>query len=328
MSRTQTGAVSTSTKAGGAKPTKDQVPRPSASLVIINDKDEVLMVQRTLQASAYAGVTVFPGGNYDPKQDSSIKMTAIRETFEESGLLIARPISSSSSQKMPSDAELDRARHEIHSNRMLFKDFLDQHGLELDVDSLIPFTEWVTPPDYPRRFHTRFFVTFLPAASSTGFKSGDKRERIPKPDGSQEVVTTRFLHPSVAFSENRASKITFMPPQIYILATIQDVFSTFPDRTTQHAKIRELSGGLFGKMVINPRKMDANANGRGDAVLTYEGDETRGGKKGRLHRSEVKVGKGGVSTVALRRNFDIFTEIESDWFNNSLEEQEGNKAKL
>ncbi|THU75197.1 hypothetical protein K435DRAFT_881391 [Dendrothele bispora CBS 962.96] len=52
MSRTQTGAIRTSTKAGGAKPTKDQVPRPSASLVIINDKDEVLMVQRTMQASA------------------------------------------------------------------------------------------------------------------------------------------------------------------------------------------------------------------------------------------------------------------------------------
>ncbi|THV07815.1 hypothetical protein K435DRAFT_772195 [Dendrothele bispora CBS 962.96] len=282
-----------------------------------------------MQASAFAGVTVFPGGNYDPKQDSSIKITAIRETFEESGLLIARPTSSSSSQKMPSDADLDKARHEIHSNRILFKDFLDQHGLEADVDSLIPFTEWITPPGAPRRFHTRFFVTFLPAASSTGFKSGDKQERIPKPDGGQEVITARFLHPSVAFSENRASKITFMPPQYYILSTIHDVFSTFPDRSMQRAKIRELSGGLFGKMVINPRRTDGNTNGHGDAVLTYEGDETRGGKKGRLHRSEVKVGKGGItSKIVLRRNFDIFTEIESDWFSNSLEEQEGNKAKL
>jgi len=91
---------------------------------------------------------VFPGGNYDPKQDTSIKMTAIRETFEESGLLIARPTSSRA--KMPSESALDEARNEIHSNRMLFKDFLDQHELEADVDSLIPFTEWITPPGAPR----------------------------------------------------------------------------------------------------------------------------------------------------------------------------------
>ncbi|KAF5373936.1 hypothetical protein D9758_000864 [Tetrapyrgos nigripes] len=337
----------TNSNKAGLKSRDAQIPRPSASLVIINDKDEILLVQRTMKASAFAGVTVFPGGNYDSKQDSSIRMTAIRETFEESGLLIARPTSSSS--KMPSDSILDKARHDIHSNKLLFKSFLEEHGLEADVESLMPFTEWITPRGAPRRFHARFFVTFLPAASSTGFKSGDKQERLPtagtqplknalafrsnanffisflppSPDGGQEVVTARFLHPSAAFSEFQAGKITFMPPQYYILTTISQILSTYNDRDTQREKIRQLSDGLFGKMVINPRRLDGGTDGPG--VLTYEGDETRGGKKGRLHRSEVLVGKGGItSKIILHRNFDIFTEIEGHLFN----KEETEKAKL
>lgn len=80
-------------------------------------------------------------------------------------------------------------------------------------------------------------------------------------------------------------------------------------------------------MVINPRELFAE-NGDGKIILTYEGDETRGGPKGRLHRTVVKLGKGGVSLINcqsliicslesqitteinLQRNFDIFTDIQ------------------
>lgn len=75
-------------------------------------------------------------------------MTAIRELFEETGLLLASPSSSPSS--IPPDTELDKAREEIHSQERLFRDFLSKFNMTADVTSLLPFTEWITPSTAPR----------------------------------------------------------------------------------------------------------------------------------------------------------------------------------
>lgn len=72
-------------------------------------------------------------------------MTAVRETFEETGLLVVP------STNLPPDAELDEARESIHSRRSLFKDFLAKYHLRIEPDSLLPFTQWITPPTVPRR---------------------------------------------------------------------------------------------------------------------------------------------------------------------------------
>lgn len=142
------------------------IPRLSACLVVINERNEVLLVQRNPHASAFGGVTVrfssnlkhahrltclvkvFPGGNFDSKQDSSLEMTAIRETFEESGLLIASPSSNSSS--FPSDSVLDEARFAVHDQKKLFVDFLNEHGLKANTESLHRFTSWITPVGPPK----------------------------------------------------------------------------------------------------------------------------------------------------------------------------------
>lgn len=89
---------------------------------------------------------VFPGGNYDEKQDESLTMTAIRETFEESGLLVA----SFSNSNIPDDVVLDEARQRIHSQKLLFQTFLAEHQMRADVSSLLPFTQWITPKAVPR----------------------------------------------------------------------------------------------------------------------------------------------------------------------------------
>jgi 8-oxo-dGTP pyrophosphatase MutT (NUDIX family) len=89
---------------------------------------------------------VFPGGNYDKKQDQSLAITAIRETFEESGLLLA----SSSSLPAPSESILDAARFAIHQQQMLFQDFLLNNSLKPDAESLLPFMKWITPVGPPK----------------------------------------------------------------------------------------------------------------------------------------------------------------------------------
>lgn len=73
-------------------------------------------------------------------------MTAVRETFEESGLLIA---SSNDSSRLENSV-LDEARKSIHAQQTNFSSFLDENHLKADIDSLLPFTTWVTPVTAPR----------------------------------------------------------------------------------------------------------------------------------------------------------------------------------
>ncbi|THH30762.1 hypothetical protein EUX98_g3437 [Antrodiella citrinella] len=206
----------------------------------------------------------------------------------------------------PSNSDLDAAREDIHSQRMLFKNFLGKHGLNVDVRALLPFTAWVTPNTQPRRFHTQFYVTFLNAVASTGFTSGHKQDRLPTSDGGQEVVSARFIHPQLAVNELKP----FFPPQFYLLTTLAELLQGPSNTVEQRAKIQKLSEGRFGDMVVRPVALPGKDDA-GRMALAYIGDETRGGSKGRLHRSLVKFGKGGLpSEIILQRNFDIFTEIE------------------
>ena len=87
-------------------------------------------------------------------------MTAIRETFEETGLLLAM-----SSGSPPSDAILDAARESIHTGKTLFRDFLRRYSLVADVETLLPFTEWVTPPGPHPYVAARTFVPRTPTTA-------------------------------------------------------------------------------------------------------------------------------------------------------------------
>lgn len=116
-------------------------------------------------------------------------------------------------------------------------------------------------------------------------------------DGGQEVISARFVHPNEALREFREGKITFMPPQFYILTTLCDILRGTRNTEEQQKKLVCLSQGAFGRMVMNPRpsKPQEEDLAQGYSILTYEGDKTRGGSKGRLHRAKLRV-VDGVST--------------------------------
>jgi len=301
-------ASALSSKAGSTPKPPPPTPRPSASLVIINDRNEILLVQRNPKASAFGGMHVFPGGNFDKKQDKSLAVTAVRETFEESGLLLALANApGANSPKSVPGAALDEARFAIHQQKKLFESFLEENGLQLDFGALLPFTKWITPIGPPKRFETSFFVTFLP--SSVGFSSGVKQERLPTPDGGQEVIEARFVHPSEALAEHAAGKMRFMPPQCYILSTLAEIMKGRERTQQQRAQVQSLSNGTFGEMVFDPVSKGRDESGR--TILAYQGDEIRGGSKGRLHRALVRVDKAGPAEITLLRNFDVCTELDA-----------------
>jgi len=100
-----------------------------------------------------------------------------------------------------------------------------------------------------------------------------------------------------------------MPPQFYLLSTLADILKGPNSTPAQFEKVQTLSRGLFGKMVFTPQPLSEDRKGR--LVLTFEGDETRGGSKGRLHRVlATKTKDGDTSEMLLIRNFDIFSEME------------------
>jgi 8-oxo-dGTP pyrophosphatase MutT (NUDIX family) len=151
-------------------------PRPAATLLLLRDGSEgleVLMTSRHEAAGFAAGALVFPGGKVDPVDAALaaycppaaaldqaglvLRIAAIRETFEECGILLARGNGGLLT------AELLAAILARHGNSDAgFAALVAAAGLELATDHLVPYAHWITPVDQPKRFDTHFFLA--PAA--------------------------------------------------------------------------------------------------------------------------------------------------------------------
>lgn len=158
-------------------------PVPAATIVLLRDDPEqgleTFMVVRHHQIDFASGALVFPGGKID-KQDAdpdlaaycdgadpdpvmrAMQIGAIREAFEESGVLLARPKHSDALICCEELAALEAYRTTLHSGAVSLKDFLSREGLRLACDSLVRFAHWVTPDMMPKRFDTHFFLARAP----------------------------------------------------------------------------------------------------------------------------------------------------------------------
>jgi 8-oxo-dGTP pyrophosphatase MutT (NUDIX family) len=158
-------------------------------------------------------------------------MAAVRETFEECGILLAKSKKTGKLFTEVSDEEREEGRKAIHSGTTKFSDLLDKWGAIPDTESLLPFTRWITPPNVPKRFSTQMYIYFLPLgsvsptkkASPTGTppNSGLEEEDelvIPKPthDGGIEHTAARFLPPNKWIDLARQNRIILFPPQFFL----------------------------------------------------------------------------------------------------------------
>ena len=151
--------------------------RPAASLILLRDAPDLqaLMGARPAEARAFPGATVFPGGKIDPQDHDAVwaarlcpgapeplaaAVAALRETFEETGVLLAHDAAG----RRPGESReaLAVARHAVASGELAFADLLDRWDLRLDGAALVPFARWVTPEGRPYRFDTWFFLASAP----------------------------------------------------------------------------------------------------------------------------------------------------------------------
>jgi hypothetical protein len=104
------------------------------------------------------------------------------------------------------------------------------------------------------------------------------------------------MKPSDVLGQFSRKEIMLMPPQFYILTTLAGILGK-ECREQSRSRIHQLSAGHFGHARFNPVAL-RHKDEQGRTILTYENDETRGGPKGRQHRSLVTFGAGGVSDSA------------------------------
>jgi 8-oxo-dGTP pyrophosphatase MutT (NUDIX family) len=241
-------------------------PRHASTIIVVRDGAEgieaYLMRRQTSMAFA-AGMFVFPGGGMHPgdvTQDvpwagpsaaewatrlrceeslaRGLVVAAVRETFEETGVLLAGP-DAETVLADTSGAEMQAARAALEDGEVAFGDFLREHGLVLRSDLIGAWAHWITPAFEPRRYDTRFFVAALPAGQRVG-------------DMSREADHAAWTPLRRVLAEVESGAVAMMPPTVIAcrevaeesVESILDAAAARMIRTIE-PRLVEIDGELF-----------------------------------------------------------------------------------
>jgi 8-oxo-dGTP pyrophosphatase MutT (NUDIX family) len=214
--------------------------RPAATVMLVRDAPagpEVFMLQRTLSAAFARGQYVFPGGKVDGDDHAdefepfcdglddaaaSAQMglehgglawlvAAIRECFEEAGVLLARPGNGDEIVRFDSpevEERFNAARHEVHDGTRSLVDVCATEGLVLLTDRIHLVDHWITPVGERRRFDTRFFVAAAPEVQE------------PLHDD-KETIASLWVRPADALAMWQAGEIQMFPPTVASLRFLE-----------------------------------------------------------------------------------------------------------
>lgn len=198
---------------GDARPS----PRLAATVLLVRDRPtglEVFMVERHHQIDFATGALVFPGGKVDPADADprlrarcgeslagdddarALRVAAIRETFEECGVLLAR----------------ERGGAELFARGVAGADFaalVESEDLLLACDRLVPFAHWITPAVVPKRFDTHFFIAAAP------------QDQLALHDG-HESVDSLWISPQAALGEAETGRRTIIYPTLMNLVRLAE----------------------------------------------------------------------------------------------------------
>jgi 8-oxo-dGTP pyrophosphatase MutT (NUDIX family) len=160
--------------------------RPASTILLLRDNAqqeiEVFMMVRHHEIEFSSGALVFPGGSVDAADREiiarpelytggeggdaaalSFRIAGARETFEESGILLARPRGSKTLVDARQAGDIaGRYRVALTERKTNFLDILTETGMVLALDELVPYAHWITPESMPKRFDTWFFLAAAP----------------------------------------------------------------------------------------------------------------------------------------------------------------------
>jgi 8-oxo-dGTP pyrophosphatase MutT (NUDIX family) len=222
--------------AGRVEPSR---PRNAATVVVLRDHAEhglqVFMLRRVASMAFAPGAYVFPGGSVDPRDgdqaigwagptpqewgaafgaDATVARelvcAAVRETFEETSVLLAGPTADSVVGDTQADAGglgWERDRRALLDRSQSFARFLGRRGLVLRSDLLRPWAHWITPTVEPKRYDTRFFVAAMPEGQRAL-------------DVSTEADRVAWMRPADAVEAAGRGEMPMLPPTLATLADL------------------------------------------------------------------------------------------------------------
>jgi 8-oxo-dGTP pyrophosphatase MutT (NUDIX family) len=230
-------AIAERVREAAAGPAREPAtPRDAATVVLLRDAPgggvETYVLHRVAAMAAFGGLTVFPGGSVDPADSTTddvpwagpgsqwwsapmsappplaraLVCAAVRETFEESGVLLAGP-DDRSVVADTSGPDWEQARRALEGHEISLSALLADRGLVLRADLLRPWAHWITPVLEARRFDTRFLVAALPEGQVTR-------------DVSTEAERAGWARPADLLAARERGEVQMVPPTALTLATL------------------------------------------------------------------------------------------------------------
>ena len=229
---------------------------PAATILLVRDEPtfEVLMVQRHHKIDFASGALVFPGGkthesDHDPAWEfrtlgwgealphkRPLRIAAIREAYEETGILLARHPDAS---PFNGDERAGKARDDVANNRRSFLNLVEELDVHLDLEALSVFARWITPAMMPKRFDTWFYVAAAPP------------DQLAVCDG-WETVDAEWIAPAEAIRLGEAKQREIIFPTRMNLQLLAEAANS--DDAVARARAREL-------VTVEPKVMET-PNGR------------------------------------------------------------------
>ncbi|KAH8917062.1 hypothetical protein BT69DRAFT_1287040 [Atractiella rhizophila] len=283
--------------------------RPSASLIVLSPLKKLssegynyrlLLLKRASQNGSFKGHSVFPGGNTDaadsieqwkkvlpsPLEEEEriieAKITALRETFEESGILVL-PSQSERWEKL-SDVNKRDWRTKVISDASNFFNLFEFLSLSPPISSLSHRSNWVTPVTVPRRFDTHFFLTVLPSQSTTT-QAQQKRFYM--------GVALSWHTPPEALRLALERKIELAPPQFYSISELlrykkwEEAASVIRTVRPIMPVVKKMEGSKLYTILPGDKEYPGEGNGVG------------------THRNHVQVASGGTFNVLESQRREI-----------------------
>lgn len=219
------------------------VPRPAATVVLLRegeDGPEALLLRRHRRSGFAADAWVFPGGVVDasdrepdavdrldgpspaewarrlglddPAEAMGYVVAAIREAFEETGILLAHPDRVAAAHAHAAES-LAVARRALLNEVVTLRDVAVGNGLRLSGGELIYVGHWVTPTPEPRRYDTRFFAAHVPTDAVCEVHDAEMTDHV-------------WLAPGEAVERFRHGQLRLLPPTVHTLQQL-DGFSSW-----------------------------------------------------------------------------------------------------
>jgi 8-oxo-dGTP pyrophosphatase MutT (NUDIX family) len=223
----------TDTSASDTSASDQPVIRDAATVLLVADRPDlhVLMLERTRRAVFGPGATVFPGGAVDAADRETrssqrvvglddrvasaehgftegglaFRIAALRECFEEAGLLLAHD--RQSGRPVEHDAHLAAARDLVNAGELSFAELLEARQLVLDARELRLFSHWLTPIGAPRRYNTWFFIAPAPEGEDGAHDDN-------------ELVASGWVRPADALVQHGEGQIDLVFPTEMSLRTL------------------------------------------------------------------------------------------------------------